>query len=143
MYINLKKTIKIIICLLLTTFCAFALKPDDILGKYNTPEKDGTIEIYKRSNKYFGKILTGKNPRKDIENPDPKLRNMDVIGMEFMFDFVYNGKEIWENGTIYDPNSGTTYKCKIWLTETNNLKVRGYVGFSLLGRTEEFERIKK
>lgn len=127
--------------LLISTIC-FAVKPDDVIGKYLTPEKDGTIEIYKRGSKYYGKILTGKNARKDRENPDPKLRNRDLIGMEFILNFSFDGKDTWENGTIYDPNSGKTYQCKMWLTESNNLKIRGFVGFSLLGRTEEFERIQ-
>lgn len=133
---------KLSFILILASFFAFAIKPDDVIGKFNTPEKDGVIEIYKRGNKYFGKILSGKEVRKDTKNPDPKLRNRDLLGLEFMLNFVFDGSDVWENGTIYDPNSGTTYKCKMWLTETNNLKVRGFVGFSLLGRTEEFERIK-
>lgn len=134
---------KLILLLFSISYFAFAIKPDDVIGKFNTPEKDGIIEIYKRGNKYFGKIVDGKDPRKDIKNPNPKLRNVDVIGMEFMSNFVFDGVDTWDNGTIYDPNSGTTYKCKMWLTETNDLKIRGFVGFSLLGRTEEFERIKK
>lgn len=134
---------KITLFLLFISFYVFASKPDDVIGRYNTPEKDGIIEIYKRGEIYFGKIIDGNEKRKDTKNPNLKLRNLDVIGMEFMLNFKFNGEDIWENGTIYDPDSGTTYKCKMWLTENNNLKVRGYVGFSLLGRTEEFERIKK
>jgi len=129
--------------LFLACLSVFGTKPDDVIGKFWTPEKDGTIEVYKAGSKYYGKIVTGKDPQKDFKNPNLKLRNRDVIGMEFMFDFVFDGNQTWDNGRIYDPNSGTTYKCKMWLTENNDLKIRGYVGFSLLGRTEEFERIKK
>jgi uncharacterized protein (DUF2147 family) len=46
----------------------------------------------------------------------------------------------WENGTIYDPNNGKTYKSHITLVNSNQLNVRGFIGFSLLGRTENWTR---
>ncbi len=116
-------------------------KPDDILGTYWSPKKDGKIEIYKRGNKYYGKTIWGKNPRKDTKNPDPKLRSRDVIGMEFLRDFVFDGDDEWIDGKVYDPTSGNTYSCKMWL-EDGNVELKGYVGISLLGRSETLERIK-
>lgn len=111
-----------------------------IVGQYWSPEKDGKIEIYAKGNKFFGKITWSKNPRKDTHNPNPSLRNREVVGMTFLSDFVYDDGE-WVDGTIYDPKTGKTYNCNMWL-ENGNLKVRGYIGFSLLGRTETFERIQ-
>ncbi len=56
--------------------------------------------------------------------------------MQLMTDFTLAGKDIWEGGKIYDPESGKTYKCKLTLIDPNRLEVRGFIGFSLLGRTE-------
>lgn len=115
---------------------------DQIVGTYWSPKKDGKIEIYKKGNKYFGKIKEGKNPqRKDFKNPDASLRERLVVGLEFLTDFVFNGDNSWTDGKIYDPESGKTYSCNMSLDDKNNLKVRGYIGVSLLGRTEVFERI--
>src|SRR5690349_13062248 len=116
------------------------VNPNDITGIYWSPKKDGKIELYKKGNKYYGKTIWGKN-RKDTKNPDPKLRDREIIGLEFLKDFVFDGKEEWVNGTVYDPQSGKTYSCKMWL-EDGNLKLKGYIGVSLLGRTETLERIK-
>jgi len=140
---------KILSLLLITLFAGMTnvskladTKPDDVVGKYWSPEKDGKIEIYKRGNKYYGKTYWGKNPRKDTENPDAKLRTRDVIGLEFLKDFVFDGDDEWTDGTVYDPKSGKTYSCKMWL-EDGNLVLKGYIGISLLGRSETLERIKE
>jgi uncharacterized protein (DUF2147 family) len=113
---------------------------DKILGQYWSPKKDGKIEIYKYGDKYFGKFVWGVSPRKDTKNPDEKLRSREIVGMTFLSNFSHVGNN-YVDGKIYDPESGKTYKCKIWL-DNGNLKVRGYVGFSLLGRTETFEKIQ-
>lgn len=117
-------------------------KSDLIIGKYWSPKKDGQIEIYKKNNKYFGKIFWSQTPSKDTKNPDANLRNRDLIGSDFLKEFIYekDDKE-WTGGTIYDPNNGKTYKAYMWM-EGENLKVKGYIGISLIGRSELFERVK-
>lgn len=118
-----------------------ATKPDDVLGIYWSPKKDGKIEIYKRDNKYYGKTIWGKKPRKDIHNPNAQLRDREVIGLEFLKDFIFDGEDEWTSGTVYDPDSGNTYSCKMWL-ENGDLKLKGYIGISLFGRSETLERVK-
>lgn len=112
---------------------------DKILGQYWSPKKDGKIEIYKIGNKFFGKFIWGKNPRKDSKNPSIDLQNRDIVGMTFLSDFIYTNNQ-YVGGKIYDPESGKTYNSKMWLFN-GNLKVRGFLGFSLFGRTETFEKI--
>ena len=54
-----------------------------------------------------------------------------------------SGEEWWESGSILDPDNGKTYRCKIRLTNGGkNLDVRGYVGISLFGRTQTWNRIR-
>lgn len=117
------------------------VKADDVIGIYWSPKKDAKIEIYKRGNKYYGKTIWGKNPSLDTKNPDPNLRSRSVIGLEFLKDFVFDGDDEWKDGTVYDPESGNTYNCKMWL-ENGDLVLKGYIGFSLLGRSEKLERVR-
>ena len=112
----------------------------DIIGTYWTPKKDGKIEVFMKGNLYFGKFIWLSAPRKDLKNPSKTLRGRDVVGLEFLTGFKY-ADGVYKDGEIYDPENGKTYSCKMVL-EQNKLRVRGYVGISLLGRTETFERTK-
>ena len=47
---------------------------------------------------------------------------------------------LWKEGTIYDPESGKTYSCKLTLESPKRLKVRGFIGFSFIGRTQIWTR---
>ena len=135
----------LICCLSLPVLAADA---DELLGTYYTTDNESTVEIYKCGDHYCGKIvaleepiypadddqgMAGK-PKVDRENPDPALRTRPALGLVIMEGFSFNGK-IWSGGTIYDPNNGKTYKCKITPIENGKIKVRGYIGVSLLGRT--------
>ncbi len=115
--------------------------PDVILGEWLSQEKDGKISIYKQGDKYYGKISWGKTPgRKDTNNPDAKLKNRDLIGLVILQDFKYTGSA-WENGKIYDPNSGKTYDCILKVKDNNKvLDIRGYVGMPMFGRTATWTR---
>ncbi len=138
--------------LLVVSALAFALpatasEGDAILGIWLTPEKDGRFEIYRtEDNKYFGKIIGGDGPEQfDTKNPDPALRARSLIGVNFLSDFTYDAdKAQWVDGTIYDPNNGRTYDCKMWLDEkdASRLNARGFLGISAFGRTEVFTRVE-
>jgi len=115
-------------------------QPEDrITGVYWSPKKDAKIEIYKKGNQYFGKSFWVATPRKDAKNPNETLRTREVLGIELLTGFTYR-EGVYASGKIYDPESGKTYDCKMTL-DGNNLRVRGFVGISLFGRTEIFERI--
>ena len=112
---------------------------DAVLGTWLSADKDGKVQIYKQGNKYFGKLVWMKTPRKDTENPDAKLRSKDLQGVVLLNNFEYNGKT-WEDGTIYDPKNGKTYSCIIKKKDANTLDIRGYIGISLIGRTTTWTR---
>ena len=134
--------------LLLLTIALFGSNTsvnDAILGIWWTPEKDGKLEMYEKDGLIFGKLIWAETPGKDTKNPDPEMRSRDLVGTDIIKNFTYNTrKERWEGGTIYDANSGKTYSCRMWFPDgdTKKLKVRGYIGISLLGRTEVFERVE-
>ncbi|WP_074487509.1 DUF2147 domain-containing protein [Mucilaginibacter polytrichastri] len=134
--------------LLFFVLSASAQNADAIIGKWINPSGEGQIEIYKKGNKFFGKLAwikfpndAGGKPKTDIKNPDEALRSRPELGLELLKDFTFDGEDVYENGTIYDPKSGKTYSCKMTL-KGKKLKIRGYVGISLLGRTEEWTRVE-
>jgi uncharacterized protein (DUF2147 family) len=130
----------LIACLLLINYGFAQTGPDKIVGLYWSPKKDAKIEMYKKGDHYFGKTVWAATAKKDIENPDQQLRQRDLVGLNLLTNFSYDDGN-YTNGEVYDPGNGKTYSCKISFVG-DNLKVRGYVGISLFGRTEIFERIK-
>lgn len=131
----------------MTSFSA-ATNPDAIIGVWLNGNGKGKIEIYKEGNKYFGKIIWLKEPndskggpKLDANNPDPALKTKPLTGAIVLRNFVYDNDE-WNSGRIYDPQNGKDYKCYLKLKDANTLSVRGYIGFSLLGRTEVWTRIR-
>jgi uncharacterized protein (DUF2147 family) len=112
----------------------------EIVGVYWSPKKDAKIEIFKRGNCYYGKSIWVALMRKDSKNPNVTLKNRDVLGIELLTGFSFKD-DTYMDGKIYDPESGKTYDCKMTLTD-KMLKIRGYIGISLFGRTEIFEKIK-
>lgn len=116
---------------------------DEILGKYIVPSKDGAIEVYKTGAKYYGKIVLNKDPEKlDFNNPDKTKQTRKVLGTTILNDFAFKGEQLWADGTIYDPKNGKTYSCKITQLKNGDLEIRGFIGISLLGRTETFVKLK-
>ena len=116
-------------------------KSDAILGEWLSPKKDSRVLIYRRANTYYGKITWGTGgPSRDEKNPDPTLRDREVVGLVMLNNFRYDGDGVWQNGTIYDPREGKTYACKMTIKGANTLSIRGYVGVSLFGRSETWSR---
>ena len=91
-----------------------------IYGVWWSPEKESKIKIYKNSaGKVVGKIVwlkDGKNAdgtnKKDINNPNEKLRGQTILNLIILNDFEYDEDDEWDEGTIYDPKSGKVYSGK-------------------------------
>jgi uncharacterized protein (DUF2147 family) len=143
----------ILLVLLITPTMSFAVDADDILGSWITEGGDCRVEIIKKDQLYFGRIAALTNPvyhpgevkgmdgkpRLDLVNPDESLRSRPIIGLELLRDFRFDGEK-WVGGDIYDPENGKSYNCKMTVDGDGNLRVRGYVGVSLLGRTTVWAR---
>jgi uncharacterized protein (DUF2147 family) len=127
---------------------------DDIVGVWKNGEGTGIVQLYKtKSGHYAGKIIwlkepidpdTGK-PKLDKRNPDAKLRSVPTLGLINLKGFKFNAEDkVWEDGTIYDPKNGQEYSCKITMENNNTINVRGFIGISLIGRTDTWTRqVKK
>jgi uncharacterized protein (DUF2147 family) len=113
-----------------------------VLGHWLTQPKDGIIEITQQPDgRLQGRIVGGAYPgKKDVNNPDAALRDQVLRGQVIMKGLKAAGANHWSGGTIYKPDDGKTYKCYLDLQPDGTLKVRGYIGISLLGKTQTWTR---
>ena len=125
------------------------INAQDILGKWKTiDDKTGqaksTVEIYKKDGKIFGKIIEiYDSTKRDLlcYNCEGNEYNKPVLGLVIIKNLTQDG-EYFENGTIFDPEEGKTYKCRLSIDEDdpNKLMVRGYIAFFYA--TQYWERIE-
>ena len=135
---------KLYIILVLSTIILYKTSSSDaILGQYWAEDKTGKIAIVKCGDKYCGRLIWKDEDRKDTKNPDKEKRERSIIGIQFLNDFKYNSNEkTYEGGTVYSIDDGKTYSGKMWLEDSGKtLKMRGFIGFSLIGKTAVFQRI--
>lgn len=135
--------------LVLATASSVHAEPRNIEGVWLVEEKDAKVEIAPCGERLCGEIVWLRDPldengqpERDDENPDPALCDRTVLGLRILQDFNPrpNTRGLWTEGTIYDPNNGKTYKCQISFEDDDTLKIRGYIGFSLIGRTARWTR---
>lgn len=121
----------------------------NVLGKWKTiddvsGEAKAIVHIYEEQGKVYGEIIEIFNPstkHKRCTLCKGKLKDQPLIGMVFMYDLKKDGKE-YNDGHVVDPKTGKEYDCYITLKDDNTLKVRGYIGISLVGRTQYWQRLQ-
>jgi len=131
------------------SFCSFPNNPlpaDDIVGIWLNTTGKGKVQVYRENGKYFGKIVWLKEPlndkglpKKDALNPKDALKTQPLVGLVVLREFIFQENE-WTDGKIYDPENGKEYKCYLRMKDANTLLLRGYIGISLIGRTEVWSR---
>ncbi len=141
---------KLLISILLIVASSLLADPAPVTGQWRTIDEKGeeksVVEIYQQGGKIYGKIVSLKEPNEPDGSPKicSKCKGADkdkpIIGLVIIKDLTPDGDE-WANGTIMDPNNGTVYKCKMKAVDGGKkLDVRGFVGFSLIGRTQTWLR---
>jgi uncharacterized protein (DUF2147 family) len=122
---------------------------DRICGKWISSNKDLIVLVYKDGTGFKGKMVWFKNIDNskamdewtDKHNPDPALRNRKLIGMDILNKMTYDkGSDSWENGKIYDSQSGHEYSASVHINKDGMLKVTGYWHFKFIGKTMTFVR---
>lgn len=114
-----------------------------ILGKWKTGNEKAVVEIYKDNGSIYGKvhrILIDGQEDKTCEKCKGETKNKPIKGMVILKGLEKDGPR-WKNGTLLHPETGKTYKLKVTPKEKDILKVRGYKGFSLFGRTQYWHRM--
>jgi len=143
------RTLLLLLVLLNASFCIppdKASPADDVTGVWLDAGGKGKIQVYKEGGKYFGKIVWLREPlnekglpKKDAMNPSTAMKSQPLVGLVILREFVFREGE-WTDGRIYDPENGKEYKCYLRMKNPNTLLLRGYIGISLIGRTEVWTR---
>lgn len=138
--------------IILTSLIVFStlLAQADVVGTWKTiddetGEPKSLVSIFRDGDQVKGKIIELLNPKE----PDPKCdkcpgdkKDQPIVGLEILWGLkgAQDAKE-WSGGQILDPNNGKTYKCRLRLLEDGSkLEVRGFIGFSLIGRSQTWVR---
>lgn len=114
---------------------------DDVTGKARS-----IVEIYESGGKLYGRVTKlFREPGEDLDPICDKCsgykHNQKVIGMNVISGLTKSGNE-WGGGEIVDPKNGKVYSCYISMESADKLKVRGYIGLSVVGRTQYWYREK-
>ncbi len=150
----MKKSLGLFIVALFFVTPVSAAENNGVLGKWVTKEGKSHVVISSCDAGLCGKVVWLKRPnypaddskgmagkpKVDRENPNPALRKRSTIGIQVLNGFKTRSGNVWEDGTAYDPESGKTYKAKLTLVDSRTLKVRGFIGFSWIGRTSIWTR---
>jgi uncharacterized protein (DUF2147 family) len=109
---------------------------------------DATFEIFETEGTLSAKIVSLTEPmtpegkeKTDIYNPDPTKREDPIVGLIFISGCAKKSENHWENGTVYDPRNGRSYSCYVDLQDADKIKLRGYIGSSLIGRNYIWTRV--
>ena len=141
----MKRIIFSVIFMMMPLVAAFA---QDVIGKWKLEDGTAIVEVYKSGDVYNGKIVwlsepteEDGTPAKDTNNPDPKLRSREILGLNMLHGLKKDGSK-YAGGKIYDPGNGKTYNCSMQVSG-DVLKVRGSLDArGLLGRTMDWFRVK-
>jgi uncharacterized protein (DUF2147 family) len=135
--------------LIATVSFAQTAPSDAIVGVWETGTGKARVNIIKSGNFFYGRIVWLKEPKNeegkpkvDKNNPDESKRTAPLLGLKMLSGFEFKGDNLWEDGTIYDPESGSTYNCKINLEDPNTMNIRGFIGISAFGRTDVWKRLQ-
>lgn len=137
--------LSLLVCL---THNLSSLNSHAITGKWKTIDDESgkavsVVEVFESKGRIYGRIIELLNPKdrdKKCVNCTGEDHNKPVLGLTVIKGLTKDGAEY--NGRILDPKSGKIYKCVVELQGQDKLKVRGYIGVSLLGRTQVWERVK-
>lgn len=140
---------RIIFTFLMTAFVGMLSMSAQVTGKWKTfddetGEAKSIVHVYEEGGKVYGKVVEILNPaKKDKKCQDCKGSDKDkpILGLIIIKGLSKDG-DSYSDGDILDPNKGKLYSCTIKLDGKDKLKVRGYMGVSLLGRTQYWTRVK-
>ena len=143
------QTIKVMQVLLLTIlFWTPLAAQENAIGVWQTiddetGEAKSHIQIFEKDGKLYGKVikLLQADPGKLCDQCPGDKKDQPILGMQVLSD-LQPYRDYWSYGRILDPQNGKTYKCSIWLEDADHLKVRGYIGVSALGRSQDWYRVK-
>jgi len=134
-----------IACLLVASSTSGAATP---IGLWYAEGGAARVAIEARGDALCGRVVWLRSPfdddgcdLRDRNNPDPALRRRPVVGLDVLHGLKARSDGTWDDGGIYDPSTGNTYTCSLTLDGDDRLRLRGYVGIPLIGRTTTWTRV--
>ena len=120
-----------------------------VTGKWKTVDDEtgeakSIVEVYEQGGKVYGKVVEILNPaKKNAKCQKCKGDDKDkpILGLTIIKGLIKDGDE-YTDGDILDPQKGKLYSCTIKLDGKDKLVVRGYMGISMLGRSQTWTRVK-
>ena len=151
------KTLRILLGLVFALCCLSAYADNNttpsILGYWqqindanNQPQSIMYLSLDK-NNQLVGKVVTGflvngKPPQSTCANCPSPFTNKPILGMQILWGFTQSNDTQWAGGHILDPDKASIYRCTLTLqNDGKDLKVHGYIGIPLLGRTQIWHRL--
>lgn len=111
---------------------------DKILGVWQTSDQKAQITIDRVDSLYQGKL---SNATLSIDKTVNLKLPTGLLGIYILRDLKFNGNNRWD-GMIFDPKSKKTYDCYVKLEDDGTMKVRGYKGISLFGKSQYWNRLR-
>lgn len=138
--------------MLLGSYGAFAQSgSDEIVGQWMSEQHNCAVQVYKEGNSFKATLIWFDDTddpsrpmatRTDYKNPDKKLRNRRVLGMNVLRGLSYQADtNSWEDGMIYDSKNGHEWNSCAKMDTDGALKVTGYWHFKFLGKSMRFKRM--
>mgnify|MGYP005855363989 CR=1 FL=1 len=142
----MRRAILFLLTAFVVLYMPFALA-NSLVGKWTTIDdktgkKRAVVQLSLHNGELRGtivKVYQQKGDQGICANCPGKFKNKPIEGLTFLWGLKNNGKDTWTGGHILDPKSGKTYRAKLSM-QGNKLYVRGYVGLSMLGRTQVWVR---
>lgn len=135
-----------VLMLAATPACAASHSPVGVWQTISdvTHKPTSLVKITEVNGTLQGKVLkvlhSDQGPHPICNKCEGKRKNQPVEGMTILWGMHKDGDD-WDGGHILDPEKGETYKCTLHTIDNGaKLKVRGYIGFSLFGRTQTWIR---
>lgn len=138
---------KLLINSALLVCSVMSMQAQSIIGKWKTiddktQKPKSIVEITEKNGVYSGKVIEILSDRKEAkcDQCPGELKGKPIKGITVITGMKKDGDE-YSGGKILDPNSGKEYKCLLELDGKDKLNVRGYIGISLIGRTQTWQRV--
>jgi uncharacterized protein (DUF2147 family) len=123
------------------------LPADTLIGEWWTEGREGRVNFQRyRDGTYRGTTTCCKplkpsadRPLTDHKNPNPALRERATVGIVIIWKLVFDSGE-YSGGHVYNPRDGKTYRINVEVLDKNTIKIRGFLGISLLGQSQVWKR---
>lgn len=143
---------RVLVCLLagfvLPLSSAAGRGPDPVHGLWLTENKKAIVEIAPCGAEACGRTVwvaepvdASGRPKRDTKNADAAKRDRPICGLELVGGLHRQGKGAWSEGWVYNPKDGSTYSAAVRALSPQQIEVRGYLGVSLLGKSQVWTRV--